>query len=95
MSFVAVANDVVSVGNTTTIRAGCDFSTEFVCYHAAGCAENNTRPVFVLGSSLEDCCGKPSVVAAQDITTEACSDCGKSSTSLMLPLYIAILSSTA
>lgn len=52
-------------------------ATDFVCYHAEGCAENDTRPVFVLGSSLVDCCGKPGIVAVWDLTSERCSDCGE------------------
>lgn len=49
----------------------------FVCYHAEECAENETRPVFVLGSSLIDCCGKPNVVAAWELATQNCSACGE------------------
>ena len=52
-------------------------TADFVCYYADECAENNTRPVFVLGSSLADCCGKPSVVTALDLTTQNCGTCGE------------------
>lgn len=53
------------------------WAADFVCYHAEECAENDTRPVFVLGSSLVDCCGKPRVVTARDLTTQNCSACGE------------------
>ena len=37
-----------------------------------------SRPVFVLGESLEDCCGQPDVVSAQrDTAGEGCIECGE------------------
>ena len=53
------------------------FTIDFVCYYDESCADNDTRPIFMLASSATDCCGMPNVVAAWDVTTERCSHCGE------------------
>ena len=51
-------------------------SADFVCYRDDGCAENDTRPVFALGSSAGDCCGRPDIQSAWQIATDTCTNCG-------------------
>lgn len=51
---------------------------QFVCYHVPRCGGGMLRPVFVLGGSLEDCCGQPDVVSAhRDTAEDECSECGE------------------
>ena len=53
--------------------------SQYVCYHSPSCGDGGQRPVFVLGETVEDCCGQPNVRSARrEIgASDNCSSCGE------------------